>query len=71
MMPADWIFLLPWLLFGLLSVLIVVGVPIAMAYLVQPNLPRPAADHLGALPAHVQRHGLIRATSRSALSAGR
>lgn len=31
MMPADWIFLLPWLLFGLLSVLIVVGVPIAMA----------------------------------------
>ncbi|SDK52460.1 TRAP transporter large permease [Billgrantia gudaonensis] len=31
MMPADGMFLLPWLLFGLLAVLIVVGVPIAMA----------------------------------------
>ncbi|MCL7931695.1 TRAP transporter large permease subunit [Halomonas llamarensis] len=31
MMPIDWIFILPWLLFALLAVLIVVGVPIAMA----------------------------------------
>lgn len=31
MMPTDWMFLLPWLLFGLLGVLIVAGVPIAMA----------------------------------------
>lgn len=31
MMPMDWIFVLPWLLFTLLGVLIVVGVPIAMA----------------------------------------
>ncbi|GHC38353.1 TRAP transporter large permease [Aidingimonas halophila] len=31
MMPSDWMFLLPWLLFGLLGVLIIVGVPIAMA----------------------------------------
>ncbi|MBS9405422.1 TRAP transporter large permease [Halomonas sp. TRM85114] len=31
MMPSDWMFLLPWLLFGLLGVLIVAGVPIAMS----------------------------------------
>jgi tripartite ATP-independent transporter DctM subunit len=31
MMPSDWMFLLPWLLFVLLAVLIVIGVPIAMA----------------------------------------
>ncbi|WP_148252013.1 TRAP transporter large permease [Aidingimonas lacisalsi] len=31
MMPSDWMFLLPWLLFGLLGVLIIVGVPIAMS----------------------------------------
>ncbi|MBB3143509.1 TRAP transporter large permease [Halomonas organivorans] len=31
MMPMDWISILPWLLFALLGVLIVVGVPIAMA----------------------------------------
>ncbi|GAB2799318.1 TRAP transporter large permease [Halomonas shantousis] len=31
MMPMDWIFILPWLLFGLLGVLIVAGVPIAMS----------------------------------------
>ncbi|MGR4066597.1 TRAP transporter large permease [Billgrantia sp. C5P2] len=31
MLPMEWIFFLPWLLFGLLGVLIVAGVPIAMA----------------------------------------
>ncbi|RCV88674.1 TRAP transporter large permease [Billgrantia montanilacus] len=31
MMPTDWMFLLPWLLFGVLGILIVAGVPIAMA----------------------------------------
>ncbi|MDI4638785.1 MULTISPECIES: TRAP transporter large permease [Halomonadaceae] len=31
MIPMDWIFVLPWLLFGLLGVLIIAGVPIAMA----------------------------------------
>ncbi|MFC0337868.1 TRAP transporter, DctM subunit [Kushneria avicenniae] len=31
MMTADWLFLLPWLLFALLGVLIILGVPIAMA----------------------------------------
>ena len=31
MIPMDWIFVLPWLLFALLGVLIVAGVPIAMA----------------------------------------
>ncbi|WP_129141210.1 TRAP transporter large permease [Modicisalibacter coralii] len=31
MMPMDWVFLLPWLLFALLAVLIVAGVPIAMS----------------------------------------
>jgi TRAP-type mannitol/chloroaromatic compound transport system permease large subunit len=31
MMPADWLYLLPWLLFALLGVLIVLGVPIAMS----------------------------------------
>jgi tripartite ATP-independent transporter DctM subunit len=31
MIPMDWISVLPWLLFGLLGVLIIAGVPIAMA----------------------------------------
>lgn len=31
MMPMDWVFVMPWLLFALLGVLIVVGVPIAMS----------------------------------------
>ncbi|PMR69144.1 TRAP transporter large permease [Halomonas heilongjiangensis] len=31
MLSMDWVFLLPWLLFALLGVLIVAGVPIAMA----------------------------------------
>ncbi|WP_275288208.1 TRAP transporter large permease [Halomonas elongata] len=31
MMPMDAVFILPWLLFGLLGVLIIAGVPIAMA----------------------------------------
>ncbi|WP_168015057.1 TRAP transporter large permease [Halomonas salinarum] len=31
MIPMDWIFVLPWLLFALLGVLIIAGVPIAMA----------------------------------------
>lgn len=31
MMPADWLYLLPWLLFALLGVFIVLGVPIAMS----------------------------------------
>lgn len=31
MMPMDWIFLLPWLLFAVLGILIVAGVPIAMS----------------------------------------
>ncbi|MDO6670908.1 TRAP transporter large permease [Cobetia amphilecti] len=31
MMPMDWLYLMPWLLFGVLGVLIVIGIPIAMA----------------------------------------
>ncbi|WP_280565311.1 TRAP transporter large permease subunit, partial [Chromohalobacter sp. 48-RD10] len=31
MMPMDWMFLLPWLLFAVLGILIVAGVPIAMS----------------------------------------